>query len=95
MLANAPTGKVSEALAQICTKEDISLEQGKDFTPIVISAPEEHHEALRHGGGIGDRLDRPGAQNTALENLNLTACRHAQPFSVVLQSQFGGKLLRI
>lgn len=38
MLANAPNGKVSEALAQIYAKEDISLEQGKDFTPTVYVA---------------------------------------------------------
>eukprot|EP00904_Undaria_pinnatifida_P011484 jgi/Undpi1/7466/HiC_scaffold_22.g09939.m1 len=43
MLANAPNGKVSEALAQICTKENILLvqvknEEGKECTPCVYVA---------------------------------------------------------
>lgn len=46
MLANAPNGKISEALAQICTKEGISLKKvnpadddgDEDFTPVVYVA---------------------------------------------------------
>lgn len=38
MLANSPNGKVAEALAQIYTKEDISLVQEKDFSPTVYVA---------------------------------------------------------
>lgn len=43
MLANVPNGKVAEALAQIFTKEEISLKKGgavaeEEFTPIVYVA---------------------------------------------------------